>query len=281
MTPPRRLIINADDFGLSAAVNRGILEAHRAGAVTSTSLLANAPGFEDAVRRAREVPSLGIGLHLNLTEGGPVSSPEAVPTLCDARTGRFYGLAGLVVRVLAGRVRAEDLARECAAQIERLRQHGIAITHMDGHHHTHVLPGVWGPAIDAARAAGIRAVRVPLEPVRSLSWRPTAALGEAGIAVSYRLASRGTPPLSHPDHFRGFALTGRQDFLPRLLDILDALAPGVTELMVHPGYWDAGEGSWGGPLTRERERELAALTSESVQARLRGNAVDLADFSVF
>ncbi len=275
MTAARRLIINADDFGLSAAVNRGILEAHLVGTVTSTSLLANAPGFEDAVRCAREAPGLGIGLHLNLTEGRPVSPPESVASLCDARTGRLHGLAGLVVRVLAGRVPAEQVAAECAAQIERLRRSGVAITHLDGHHHAHVLPGVWGPALRAARAAGIAAVRVPLEPLRSPAWRPVAALGEAGIALSYRLASRAAPPLRHADHFRGFALTGRRDFLPRLVDILDSLEPGVTELMVHPGYWDARVGGWGGPLTRERERELAALTSDAVRSRLHGADISL------
>jgi chitin disaccharide deacetylase len=278
MTAPRRLIINADDFGLSAAVNRGILEAHAAGTVTSTSLLANAPGFEDAVRSARDAPGLGIGLHLNLTEGQVVSPPETVSSLCAARTGRLRGLAGLVTRVLSGRVRAEHVAAECTAQIERLRQRGVPITHLDGHHHAHVLPGVWGPALGAARAAGITAVRVPLEPLGSLTWRPAAALGEAGIVVSYRLASRKTPPLRHPDHFRGFALTGRRDFLPRLVDILDALEPGVTELMVHPGYWDARVGDWGGPLTQERERELAALTSDAVRSRLRGAGVQLIHF---
>ena len=277
MTALRRLIINADDFGLSAAVNRGILEAHAAGTVTSASLLANAPGFEDAVHRAEEAPGLGVGLHLNLTEGRPVAPPETIPSLCDA-TGRLHGLAGLVVRVLAGRVPGEEVAAECRAQIEQLRRAGIAITHLDGHHHAHVLPGVWGPALGAARAAGIRAVRVPLEPLSSLVWRPAAALGEAGIAVSYRLASRKTPPLAHPDHFRGFALTGRRDFLPRLVDILDSLEPGVTELMVHPGYWDARVGGWGGPLTGERERELAALTSDAVRSRLERAGVQLMQF---
>jgi chitin disaccharide deacetylase len=278
MTALRRLIINADDFGLSAAVNRGILEAYAAGTVTSTSLLANGPGFEDAVRRAEEAPGLGVGLHLNLTEGRPVASPETIPSLCDATTGRLHGLSGLVVRVLAGRVPAEEVAAECRAQIEQARRAGIALTHLDGHHHAHVLPGVWGPALGAARAAGIRAVRVPLEPLSSLAWRPGAALGEAGIALSYRLASRTTPPLAHPDHFRGFALTGRRDFLPRLVDILDSLEPGVTELMVHPGYWDARVGGWGGPLTRERERELAALTSDAVRSRLNRGGLALMHF---
>src|SRR5438067_10426812 len=89
MTDAPRLVINADDFGLSAGVNRGILEAHAAGTVSSTSLLVNAPGFADAVRGARSAPGLGVGLHLNLTAGSPVPSPGAVATLCDRRTGRF------------------------------------------------------------------------------------------------------------------------------------------------------------------------------------------------
>src|SRR5437773_1986596 len=118
MTDAPRLVVNADDFGLSAGVNRGILEAYVAGVVSSVSVLVNAPGWTDAVQRLRDLgPGLGVGLHLNLTMGRPVSWGGG---LCDARSGRFHTLPALVARALAGRLDPGDVAIECAAQLARL-----------------------------------------------------------------------------------------------------------------------------------------------------------------
>src|SRR5207237_814650 len=186
MTIKRRLIVNADDFGLSDGVNRAISEAHAAGTVSSASLLVNAPGFADAVRRARAAPALGVGLHFNLTMGAPVSPATAVPSLCDRRTGRFWSL--------------------------------------------------------------------------------------------WRRATGGAPLPRHADHFRGFALTGRRDFLERLLAVLDHLEPGVTELMVHPGYPDASLEGWV-RYRAGRERELAALLSGPVRDRLRRGGIEMMNFA--
>ena len=166
MTDAPRLVVNADDFGLSAGVNRGILEAYAAGVVSSVSVLVNAPGWTDAVQRLRDLgPGLGVGLHLNLTMGRPVSWGGG---LCDARSGRFHTLPALVARALAGRLDPGDVAIECAAQLARLRNAGLVVTHLDSHRHVHVLPGVWGAVVEAARAAGVPVVRVPLKPWASI-----------------------------------------------------------------------------------------------------------------
>ena len=274
----RRLVINADDFGLSEGTNRGILEAHRAGVVTAASLLVNTPGFEAAVRAARELPALSVGLHLNLTMGQPVSPPDAVPTLYDSRRKRLYPLVRFVGRALAGKIDGAEVARECTAQIERLRATGLRITHLDGHQHAHVLPGIWQPVVEAACQAGVEPVRIPLEPAARIAWRPMAALGQMLLSTSYRLASRHTAPTVRRNHFRGFALTGRGDFTARLLALLDALEPGTTELMVHPGYPDASLSEWVG-YTAGRERELAALTSAAVRARLDRGDIELIGFA--
>jgi predicted glycoside hydrolase/deacetylase ChbG (UPF0249 family) len=273
MSPERRLAINADDLGLSDGVNRGILACAQAGVVTSASLLVNTPAFAAAVAAARGVPRLSVGLHLNLTTGRPVCLPETVRTLCDPRTGRFRPLAQLVARALLGRVNASDVARECAAQIERARRAGVRLTHLDGHQHTHVLPGVWQPVIETARRAGVELVRLPLERAGEIAWRPAAAVGQVLLVASYRWAARGTAAPRHTDHFRGFALTGRRDFTARLLALLDRLEPGLTELMVHPGYPDAALRGWV-DYTAGRERELEGLLSPAVRARLaRGDIV--------
>lgn len=277
MTTARRLVVNADDFGLSEGVNRGILEAHAAGAVSSASLLVNTPGFAAAARAARDAPRLGVGLHLNLTAGRPVSPPETVPTLCDRRTGRFYPLPRLIGRALAGRVEGSEVATECAAQIERLGAAGLRATHLDGHQHAHVLPGILRPVITAGRRAGIDVMRIPLDPLAGIAWRPIAAVAHAVLGACYRLAARGVTAPRSADHFRGLALTGRRDFRERLLALLDALEPGVTELMVHPGYPDASLAGWV-RYAEGRERELAALTSDAVRARLRRGDIALIHF---
>ena len=279
MSTGTRLVINADDFGLSDGVNRGIVAAHRAGAVTSASLLANAPGFTDAIRAARAAPGLGVGVHLNLTAGVPVSPPAAVPSLCDPESGRFHSLPRLIGRALARRVEGAHVAVECAAQIARCRAAGLRLTHLDGHHHVHALPGILRPVIAAAREAGIDVVRIPLDPLAGIAWRPIAAVAQVLLRGSYRLAALGgdVPAPRCADHFRGFALTGRRDFRDRLLALLDTLQPGVTELMVHPGYANASLAAWVS-YTAGRELELAALTSDVVRARLARGDIELINF---
>ncbi|HEU4643299.1 MAG TPA: ChbG/HpnK family deacetylase [Gemmatimonadaceae bacterium] len=267
-------MINADDFGYSPGVTRGILEAHAAGTVTSTSIIANAPGFEDAARRAREAPALGIGVHLNLVQGRPLAR---VPSLVNRRTGEFLPIGALLARALARRVAPDEVAAECAAQIARVREAGIEPTHIDGHQHAHALPGIWPAVAAAARGAGIRVARAPLE-------RPVAVRGDVGamlkaavVAAAWRAATSGAPPLAHADHFAGMSLQGKRDVLPRLLRLLDALPPGTTELMVHAGRVDATLASMD-RYTWQRERELEALLSEPARARLARGDIQLVTF---
>ena len=275
MTDAPRLVVNADDFGLSTGVNRGILEAHAAGVVSSVSVLVNAPGWTDAVPRLRDLgPGIGVGLHLNLTMGRPVSWGGS---LSDARTGQFHSLRALVARAFAGRLDPGDVAIECAAQLARLRNAGLVVTHVDSHRHVHVLPGVWGAVVERARAAGVPVLRVPLEPwsVNPVNWR--ASLKKAALRVAWGVASRGTTPLDRPDRFVGISLQGSRSFLARLLAVLDRLEPGTTELMVHPGYADGDLAAWD-DYTAPRARELAALTRPEVRERFRGGRFRLIHF---
>ena len=266
-------MVNADDFGLSPGVNRGIIEAHEVGSVTSTSLVANAPGFGDAIARAHRAPRLGVGLHVNLIVGAPVAPRETVASLWDPRSegGAFYPLSRLVRRALGGQIKPEHVAIECAAQLAALRSAGIAVTHIDSHRHVHVLPGIWRGVVAAARQAGVRAVRVPHEPGVSIkqiclraSWS-VAASGDRGDDV--RLVRQ----------FRGLSLMHASDYKRALLKLLDELPSGVTELMVHPGYVDADLATWDG-YTSARERELAALRSAVVHARFTRGDIALCHF---
>ncbi len=242
-------------------------------------MLVNTPGFEDAVRGARAAGApLGIGLHLNLVQGRPI---EQVPSLTNPRSGEFYPLPVLLARALTGRVDADEVAAECGAQIARLRAAGIAITHIDSHQHAHAIPGLWRPIAAAAHRAGIPAARWPAESLRILPTRITAQAKKAAVHIAWRAARTGrrgvAPALRHPDHFIGVSLQGGRHVLPRLLRVLDALRPGTTELMVHPGH--------AGPLlaaiddyTWQRQRELEALMSAALRARLRRGDIELVHF---
>lgn len=265
----RRVVVNADDFGLTDGVTRGIVEAHEAGSVTAASMFANAPGFDDAVRAARDHPSLDLGLHLNLTVGAPVAGAERVPSLCDGGGG-FLPLGHLCARALVGRVVASEVTRECRAQLERLRHHGIAVTHLDGHRHVHVLPGVWEGVISAVQGAGV-VVRVP--------WEPFAGgrrLAKLAIRCALALAGDTRPPRL-PPHFRGLGLLGATRFAEALVALLQQLPPGDTEIAVHPGYSDE-ELLRLDPYGAERGWELEALRSPEVLTVLRREGFRLTRF---
>jgi predicted glycoside hydrolase/deacetylase ChbG (UPF0249 family) len=153
------LIVNADDFGLNRAATDAIVECHRAGSVTSTTLMANAPDCERAAGLASGLPALGVGMHFNLTWGEPLARAGEVPTLVDAE-GRLHPRERLARLLLLGRVDPEHIARELAAQWQRLREAGVAPTHMDSHQHVHAFPRVFD-AVAAHCAREDIPVRVP------------------------------------------------------------------------------------------------------------------------
>jgi predicted glycoside hydrolase/deacetylase ChbG (UPF0249 family) len=260
----RRLVINADDFGLSRSVTNGILEAHAAGSVTSTSMMVRCAGWEDGVRQARASRALGVGLHFNLLVGAPLTP---APSLTDRRTGRYPPFAALVLRSLSGMLDRDEIVAECEAQLVALIEGGIAVTHIDSHRHTHALPGIH-------RAVALVAARrgLPLRrPVESMRWFPgdiPSQVHRALVAWSWRLTSAGVPATRAADHFIGVSMQGGHRFAERFVGVLDALPSGTTELMVHPGRVDEAlqavdEYTW------QRERELAALLSRPVGDRLR------------
>lgn len=277
-TPDRkRLIINADDFGFSEGVTRGIVEAHLAGSVTSTSIMANSVDWENAVRLARANRTLDIGLHLNLVQGRPLLR---VPSLTDPATSEFYPLGALARRAMLGRIDAVELEAETLAQIARVRGAGIAVTHLDGHRHAHALPGIFPVVARVASEVGIRVIRIPREPlgINALNAAATSrkVVLRAALAASHALLL--APPLMATDHFRGISLQGGRHFASRFRRALDTLEPGSTELMVHPGYVDEALVAQD-PYTTPREIELAELLSAGVRERLERGDIELVSFA--
>jgi chitin disaccharide deacetylase len=162
----KRLIVNADDFGLTPGVNRAIIEAHTRGIVTSATLMANMPAFAEAVQLAKSHPTLGVGLHFNITQGAPVAPTTQVRSLLGGN-GEFLGTSTkLARRALLGQLREEEIGIELRAQLERLRSAGLAVTHVDSHKHAHALPGVLRAIQQIIPAFGICALRLPRERAR-------------------------------------------------------------------------------------------------------------------
>src|SRR5579864_2106660 len=179
----KNLIVNADDFGWTEGVNRGVAEAHRNGIVTSASLLANGGEFEAAVKLAKGIPRLGLGVHLNLSNGTPVAGREAVPGLVN-QAGEFTdGPESLLLKIAMRGLAAGEVEKEWEAQIRKVCDAGVAVTHLDGHKHVHMLPGLFEIALRLARRHGIGAIRVSHE---ASSLRTALASGEkqnAGVVM--------------------------------------------------------------------------------------------------
>jgi predicted glycoside hydrolase/deacetylase ChbG (UPF0249 family) len=266
MTTVRQLVVNADDLGLTGGVNDGIFDAHERGILTSASLFANAPATGDAIRRVRARTSLGVGAHLTLVDGLPALPRHTIPTLVTD-DGRFrQSWRPFIVACLQGRVSLDEVERELAAQIERLIDAGIALTHLDTHKHVHLYPPVFAIVARLAARFGVPVVRVPYEPG---SWLNAALWSWA--QRNYRVASRlglRTP------HFIGRIATG---VLTRqaLTEMLQAAPPGLTELMVHPGYVDEALRRMPTRLVESRLEEVALLCSMATRALLVGERIHL------
>jgi chitin disaccharide deacetylase len=276
-------ILNADDFGLSPGINRGIIEAHRDGIVTSASLMAVGDAFDEAVTLAREHPGLSLGVHLTLIEGVPVLPPQMIPSLV-ASDGRFCGsLHAFLLRWLLGGIQMREVQREFVAQIEKTLDHGIRVDKLDSHMHIHLLPSVFPTVLALARRHHIPAVRLPTEGASSLAspttfggWCRRAVLTAFSACRRHRLVKAGR---LYSNRCIGIAESG-QLTEGALLRMLQRLRPGLTEIMVHPGYCDSVLDNWPQSRRYKREQELAALTSPRVKAVVQQHRIKLVNYSV-
>jgi predicted glycoside hydrolase/deacetylase ChbG (UPF0249 family) len=261
-----RLILNADDFGLTRGINRAVAELYAAGALTSTTLMANGPAFDDAVAIALANPSLGVGCHIVLTDGKPVSPPKTIPTLLGEDGKNFRPNANdFFLAVLRRKVSAAEIEREALAQLNKLQARGIAVTHIDTHKHTHVLPQVARPLLTAAETAGVRAIRNPFEKRWSLALGKSSSLTRLKLRLLRRLRPRflGLAPIRHgrirtTDGTLGIAATGSLD-AATLRAALHALPDGLWELVCHPGYNDRDLDAVTTRLRATRDIERQAL----------------------
>ncbi len=281
----KKLIINADDFGLSRSVNRGIITAHRKGVVTSATIMVNTPGFSEAVSRAKENPSLGVGVHLNLYRGKPLSNPASIPSLV-CRDGNFFASSKLVKKIYLKKINPKEVQRELKAQIVKVRESGIAITHLDSEKHFHIFPIISSVVIKLADYFNIRKIRLPDE-----KWQPR-NLGDLFSLQFYKkqyLAHRAgilrslfqKQGIKHVDQFYGTMYTSKVS-LGSFLEILDRVKHGISELMVHPGFVDQELREifqrMNYSLLSSREQELKVLLNPEIVSRIRRLGIELINY---
>ncbi len=261
-----QLVINADDFGSTSEISAGILRAHREGVVTSTSVIGNVadPGKMRAVLAG--APKLGVGAHLTLVGGRPVTPAEKIPSLLGP-TQRFSNSPIDVLATWAkGLLMRDQVEREFDAQVTRLLDAGCKLDHLDTHQNLGFLPPI-GLALEAvARRHGIAGIRSAVESP-NLSWFTSAGRGAVAAALAGLswFTRRQLGALRHGPRTWGYVECGRLDEI-RILEILGRLGPGAHELICHPGEQDD---------RHQRRGELAALTSPRIKDAIAARGIEL------
>lgn len=286
----KNLIVNADDLGWTEGVNLGIVETFRRGIVTSTSLLANGAAFADGVKAARSAPSLAVGVHLNLSDGAPVADPQSVSSLLNGEGNFAAGPQSLLLKRARRGLILEQVEEEWNAQIRKVLDAGIQPTHLDGHKHVHMLPGLFEIALRLAKKHGIGAIRVSLEESSlraALSCGPkqhAVALVKQGVqARGLKLLARdareqaASAGIATADYFCGIAQTG-QWTREGVAQFLKALPEGTTELMCHPGYADEALEKTATRLKASRQSELEILTNTEIRNLVASRGIRLIDY---
>jgi chitin disaccharide deacetylase len=281
-----RLIINADDLGLTSGVNRAIENACRSGAVTSATLMANSRAFNEAAAMARNLPQLNIGCHIVLVDGEPVT--HGLKSLTDGTSKFISSIKSFAVAAIRKQLSQEEIQREAEAQICRIQSAGINLTHVDTHKHTHIFPHVLKPVLLAAKACGIRAIRNPFEPARA--WPKTLVAGRPGLWTrAMEVAMLGkfsgyfrktveAESISTTDGAVGVIVTGSLD-QTALTKTIEALPEGTWELVCHPGYMDADLQGAGTRLLNSRQVELEALESEQTMQVIKKRGIELISYA--
>jgi len=271
----KRLIVTADDFGLTIPVNNAVEEGHCRGILTAASLMVTGDAAADAVARAKRLPKLGVGLHLVLVDGVPVLPPEQIPDLVD-RDGRFRAnVFTQGVRIFCLPAARRQLAAEMRAQLEAFRATGLALDHVNAHHHFHLHPTIQQTLLRLAPEFGIRAVRLPLEPAAATGQRWAWLTGAMESRHARRLRENlDAAGLAHNDWIFGLADSGKMT-AERVRRYLEALPDGVSEIYFHPAT--ARPSVW--PANYRCSDEAAALIDPEAQAIIARRGIEPVAFA--
>jgi len=288
----KNLIVNADDLGWTEGVNRGIAVTHRTGLVTSTSILANGRAFASALEVAQLNPELGVGVHLNLSDGPPTANAEEVRGLLNNAGNLEGGPESLLLRIASRGLSFKEVEREWDAQIRKVRESGISPTHLDGHKHVQMLPGLFEIALRLAKKHGIRAIRVAIEDSKLRSMLSSGGEQNTSVVLKQGVQARGLKLLSRDaremadraglgtaNYFCGIAQTG---VLTRegVEQLLENLPEGTTELMCHPGYADEELRRSATRLQASRQTELEILTDTRIRKLVATRGIRLISYKL-
>lgn len=272
------LIVNADDFGISIKVNEGIFTAFRHGILTSTSIIANGMAFDHAVGIYKTIQDLDVGLHLTLLEEKPVADRNRIPTLLTAEGNFRKNAIHFTKDYFLGKINLDEVLFEFEAQILKIKNSGIPISHMDSHQHIHMLPGIFKIAVALARKHNIPAIRIPYERPRRYMLKKSGMLMRFMQLLVLNKFCRDSSfsGLISPNYFVGFYYSGNLTYEHFKRILLDIPREGFCELICHPGVDDPDSSylHW----NYKWEKELQALTHKDVKSLLAENNIELCTF---
>ncbi len=268
----KKLIVNADDFGMSRKINEGIIKAYKGGIVTSTTIMTNMPGFEKTVQLLRKHDDLGVGIHLNLTENYPV-----VKCLNNIINKDKELINANIKKALMQNLNLTEIETELEAQIIRGQNSGLGITHLDSHKHVHVLPGIQKVVLKLAKKFRIPKIRSPSDRVINSKLIFTKQYLKRLLINYYALKFKKNLRILNvktPSNFFGILETGKLN-IRNLANVIKHIPDGTSELMCHPGYLDY---SIKGSLVRSRETELKALLSPKIKQIIKRKGIHLINY---
>jgi hopanoid biosynthesis associated protein HpnK len=267
---PKHLIVTADDFGLHESVNEAIERASQAEFLTAASLMISAPAAADAIDRARRLPQLRVGLHLVLADGWPVLAPALIPALVDGNGYMDGAMLRRGVAIFVSPAARRQIAAEMRAQLLAFRRTGLTLDHVNVHKHFHFHPTILSILLSLAQEFGIRAVRVPQEPLwfarahgRWPALPGAASLAALAASMKHRIRAAG---ILCNDHVFGIANSGAMNERG-LLQVLSRLPRGITEIYLHPAI-ESGSTIAASMAGYRHDEEFAALLSSRVRAAI-------------
>ena len=274
-------IVNADDFGLTPEVNKGIIQAYQRGIVTSASLMPTGSAFKQAVQLIRDNPKIDVGIHLTLTGEKSLLNPTEIPTLVDDR-GRFRKNAySFIFDYMRNQISMNEVESELEAQFENIIKHGVLISHIDSHQHIHMLPKILEITIRLAEKFGIRYIRCPKEKIRFESifsfWKYPRLIQQITLNFFCLYSKERIKPYS-VGGFHGF-FHGGELGKPALSHIFSMQEDGVNEIMVHPAAIHKGNSmeayfQW----NYKWQEEFEGLIDPDILALVKKQGIKLANF---
>ena len=285
----RKLIINADGFGFTEGINKGIIESIEKGVVSSISCNVNFPYIQDVEYIARYYPKVSIGLHLNINVGKPVNLPEQIPSLLNA-SGEFWG-SKFNKKLLLCQIKISELQKECEAQIVKLQSFGVNISHLDGHQNKHLYPRYFGTLLKLGKKYGIKRIRCQRRYIflktgndRKLKLfqyylsHPKQIMTHVYDKIMMNVAERNGFIMADRLISLGYIDNSEKFALDSWIAIMRTLPTGINEIYCHPGYPDNDLRRYA-KYVDERLLEIAVLTSPELIQNIKKENVQIISFN--